>query len=313
MSVKLYKEPELKSPVMLCGWAGIGNVGLVAVNTMRRLVRAEEFGRIEPHAYFEPSRVVIRNGLIEEMRFPATKFYSYRGKGAANADSGGWGAPELEGRDLVFLAGEQQPADMPKAYEMAGEVLDVAESLGCERIYTSGASVTTIHHTVKPKVWAVPNSENLVPEVRRYGNTVLMSEVGGNDGEGAITGLNGLLLGVAKYREIEAICLMGEVPYYLQAAPWPYPRASISVLEVLGRILNVSLDLRELHETATKVEANIDQILEALATAEELPEQVRAEMERLRNPPHPELGPITEAEKRDILDHIDELFKGEER
>lgn len=313
MSVRLYKELELESPVMLCGWAGIGNVGLVAVNTMRRLVRAEEFGQIEPYDYFEPSRAVIRNGSIEEMRFPATKFYSYHGKGAVNEDFDVWEGPELKGRDLVFLAGEQQPADMPKAYEMAAEVLDVAEGLGCERIYTSGASVTTIHHTVKPKVWAVPNSEDLVPEVRRYGNTVLMSEVGGNNGEGAITGLNGLLLGVAKYREIEAICLMGEVPYYLQGAPWPYPRASMSVLEVLGRILGVSLDLRELQETADKVEANIDQILEALATAEELPAQVRAEMERLRNPPHPELGPITEAEKRDILDHIDELFKGEDR
>ena len=35
-------------------------------------------------------------------------------------------------------------------------------------------------------------------------------------------------------RDIEAVCLLGEVPYYLQGAPWPYPKASISVLEVLG-------------------------------------------------------------------------------
>jgi hypothetical protein len=295
MGARLYKTLELQRPIMLCGWSGIANVGLVAVNTMRRLLRAEEFGRIEPYGYFEPTQVVVANGLIEEMRFPATKFYGHHHKD----------------RDIVFVVGEQQPEDTEKAYQMAGEVLDVAEQLGCRRVYTSGASVTTIHHTAKPRVWAVPNTPRLVPEVRRYSNTILMSGAEGSDGQGAITGLNGLLLGVAKSRNIEAVCLMGEVPYYLKGAPWPYPKASISVLEVLGGILNIPLDLTDLHESSAKVEANIDQVLEALAGAEELPEQVREEMESLRHPQHADLGPITEAEKDDILDHIDELFKGE--
>jgi proteasome assembly chaperone (PAC2) family protein len=297
MGVRLNKEPELSTRVLRGGGGGIGNVGLVAATTLRRLVRAEEFGEVQPHEFFEPSRVIIRNGLIEEMRFPTTKFYSYRG-------------PE---QDLVLLAGEQQPVDVQKAYEMAELVLDQAERLGCRRIYTAAASVTTIHHTAKPRVWAVPNSRTLIPEIKQYKNTVLMSEIEGMDGAGAITGLNGMLLGVAKDRQIEAICLMGEVPYYLQGAPWPYPKASISVLEVLGRILNVSLDLSELTEMAARAQANIEQILEILSTNEDLPEQVRIEMERLRNPLRTQLGPITEAEKKEILEHIDELFKSEEQ
>jgi len=280
---------------MLCGWVGIGNVGLAAVSTLRRLLRAPEFGEIEPYEYFEPSRVVIRNGLIRQMRFPSTTFYSHR----------------LPDRDLLLLVGEQQPADEGKAYEMASQVLDVAERLGCRRIYTAAASVTTIHHTARPRVWAVPNTPALLSEVRRYGNTILMSEVDNTNSDGLISGLNGVLLGVAKNRGIEAVCLMGEVPYYLQAAPWPYPKASISVLEVLGNILRLPLDLSELHEMAAKVEVNIEQTLDALATAEELPEQVRMEMERLRKGQPPDIGPITEQEKREILEHIDELFKGE--
>jgi len=293
---------------MLCGWAGIGNVGLTAVSTLRRLVRAQPFGEIEPYEYFEPSRVIVKNGLIKEMRFPTTKFYSHRfvsGQPPVAAQGGHGGPP------LLLLVGEQQPADEGKAYEMASEVLNVAERLGCRRIYTSAASVTTIHHTARPKVWAVPNTPTLLTEVRKYGNTILMSEVGGTNGDGLISGLNGILLGVAKNRGIEAVCLMGEVPYYLQAAPWPYPKASISVIEVLGSILGLRLDLRELHEMAAKVEVNIEQILDALATAEELPEQVRTEMERLRQGKQPDIGPITEQEKREILEHIDELFKGE--
>jgi hypothetical protein len=34
-------------------------------------------------------------------------------------------------------------------------------------------------------------------------------------------------------------------------------------------------------------------------------------MERLREGKQPDIGPITEREKREILEHIDELFKGE--
>ena len=293
MGIRLYCEPNLKRPIMICGWSGIGKVGLVAINTMRRLAKAEPFGEIEPEGFFEPSRVLIVNGLIEDMRFPATRFYAFHGST----------------QDVVFLVGEQQPSDPHKTYEMAEMVLDVADMLGCRRIYTAGAGVTTIHHTNKPKVWAVPNSLDLIPEIREYRNTVLMSEIRDRQGEGAITGLNGLLLGVARSRDVEAICLMGEVPYYLQGAPWPYPKASISVLEVLGEILRVPLDLRELQETAEKVEANIDQVLDALVTADELPEQVREEMEILRHPRRADLGPITEAEQKDILEHIDELFK----
>jgi len=309
MGAKLYREYELRSAgppgpsarspeegtVMLCGWAGIGNVGLTAISTLRRLLRARPFGEIEPFEYFEPSEAIIRNGLIRELRFPATKFYSHR----------------LQDRDLLLLVGERQPEHEARAYEMANEVLDVAERLGCRRIYTSAASVTMIHHTARSRVWAVPNTPALLPEVRKYGNTILMSEVGSTDGDGLISGLNGVLLGVAKNRGMEAVCLMGEVPYYLQTAPWPYPKAAISVLEALGTILRLQLDLRELHEAAAKVEVNIEQVLNALATANELPEQVRMEMERLRQGKHPDLGPITDREKQEILEHIDELFKGE--
>ena len=281
--------------MMLCGWAGIGNVGLTAVSTLRRLVRAQPFGEVEPYEYFEPTRAVIKNGLIREMRFPATRLYSHR----------------LADRNLLLLVGEQQPEDEARAYDMAGEVLDVAQRLGCRRIYTSAASVTTIHHTARSRVWAVPNTPGLLSEIRKYGNTVLMSEVGGTNGDGLISGLNGVLLGVAKNRGVEAVCLMGEVPYYLQAAPWPYPKAAISVLEVLGSILRLHLDLSHLQEMAAKIEVNIEQVLDALAIAKELPEQVRTEMDRLRRGKHPDLGPITDREKQDILEHIDELFKGD--
>jgi len=45
---------------------------------------------------------------------------------------------------------------------------------------------------------------------------------------------------------LEGICLMGEIPDYLSRIPFPYPKASQSVLEVLTSILGIRNDLNVL-------------------------------------------------------------------
>jgi proteasome assembly chaperone (PAC2) family protein len=300
MATRLYKKPRLKDAIMFCGWPGIGNIGITAIDTLRRMLRAEEFGEIEPWDFFNPQKVLIKAGLLKALAFPGNKFYFQR----------------FRNQDLIFFIGDEQPTDGraryaegQKAYQMANLVLDVAAKSTCRRVYTSGAAVTQIHHTAKPRVWAVPNSPNLIEEVQAYENTVLMSQIGASRGQGAISGLNGLMLGVARKRGLDAVCLMGEIPYYLQAAPWPYPKASKSVLEVIGKILNLRMDLSELDNLAEAIDGTIEQFLESLYHAEAIPQEVKDEIEKLRYPQPTELGPITDEEKKRIMEHIDELFQ----
>lgn len=302
MGIKLYREPKLKNPIMFCGWPGIGNIGIIAIDTLRKILRAQEFGEIEPWDFFEPRRVLVERGLLKDLKFPSSKFYFQRNKN----------------QDLIFFIGREQPkeermryAEGQKAYQMANLVLDVGEKFGCQMVYTSGAAVTQIHHTAKPRVWAVPNNQKLIAKVKQYENTVLMSEIEGRSnigGQGTISGLNGLLLGVAKKRGIETICLMGEIPYYLQGAPWPYPKASKSVLEVLAKILDIEIDLDRLEELAKKIEEDVEELLERLYEAEailsEAGTQIKEDIEKLKY-----AGPITEEEQKEIMKHIGELFK----
>ncbi len=35
MGIRLYKEPRLEKPDMIVGWPGIGNIGIIAVDTKR--------------------------------------------------------------------------------------------------------------------------------------------------------------------------------------------------------------------------------------------------------------------------------------
>jgi len=300
MGIKLFTEPALERPDLLCGWPGIGNIGLLAVNTLKGDLEAEEFGEIEPWDFFYPTRVSIRNGLLRGLEFPTNKFY-YK---------------KLEKRDLIFFIGVEQPTEGEgrtyarggKAYQMANLVLDVAEKFGCRRIYTSGACVAPIHHTIKPRVISVVSSESLIAEVERYPNTVFINERGVGEGGGVITGLNGLLLAVAKKRGLESVCLMGEIPEWLSSSPFPYPKASKSVLEVFADILGISIGSNILNAMVVQIE----EIVEGLYNA--FPAEIKERYDERKLAIQARPGGIAEADARWIKDHIDEIFqkKGEQ-
>ena len=301
MGIVIYKEPELENPVMVASWPGIGNIGIIAVDTLKNMLGAEELGEIEPWDFFYPKKVLIRNGELKDVEFPTSKFYFKR----------------TGETDLLFFVGEEQPSDGgrtyaegKKAYHMANLVLDVAQKFGCKRVYTSGAAVAPIHHTARPKVWAVPNTKSLISEVKTYENTILMSEIEGRGGQGNITGLNGLLLGVARKRGIEAICVMGEIPVYLQGFPLPYPRASKSVLEVLTTALGIEIDMDRIAGFIEQSDSQIEQLYE------KFPPEIKEQLDKLKfvsyaQPTEP--APITEEDKKRILEDIDKFFKKEHK
>jgi len=291
MGIKLYKRPDLEKPMMFVGWPGIGNIGILAVNALKDILSGEEFGEIESWDFFYPRKVFIQDGLLKDLEFPSNKFYHAR----------------IEKKDLIIFIGEEQPAfggrmyaSGEKAYEMANLVIDVSLQFGCQRIYTSGACVSPIHHQMKPRVCAVVSSEELKEEVAHYPNTVLMSELEGrSEGQGVITGLNGLLLGVAKKRGLGGICLMGEIPDWLSGASFPYPRASRSVLEVFAQILGIQVDLGFL-ET---LEAKIEEIVESFYA--KFPSEMKEEYDQRKSKAPSEPGPITIQAQV----YIDERFK----
>ncbi len=297
MKIRYLSEPDLVNPVMIASWPGIGNIGLIAVDTLRRSLNTEQFAYIEPWDFFYPNKAVIRDGQLLDLTFPSSAFYFKK-----------------TGRnDLIFFIGEEQPADGGrvyaegnKAYAMANLVLNVAQRFDCHRIYTSGAAVAPIHHTMRSGVWAVPNSDNILDELKKYSNVLLMSDVEGREGSGNITGLNGLLLGVANRRGIEAVCLMGEIPIYLQGFPFPYPKASKSVIEVLSAALNITAEMDTINQLSLQSEQELSDLYE------KLPAEIRDQLDRLKQVSasvSEGMGAITEEDKKKILEDIDKFFK----
>ncbi len=260
MGLRFYSEPRCAKPFLLVGWPGIGNVGIIAVDGLRKAVGADPIGEIEPWDFFYPSKAIFKGGVLEDLAFPRNTFY-YKRHG---------------GRDLLFFIGDEQPsvegkayAEGVKAYKLAHLVLDAAGRFGCRRIYTSGAAVAAIHHAMIPQVWAVPTGPELLDEVKRIPNTVLMSD-------GSISGLNGLLLGVARQRGFAGMCVMGEVPMYVAHFPLLYPRASKSVMQFLARSLDMSVDLGWLDDVIKESDEQVEEIYK------KIPAEMRTQLEKLR-------------------------------
>jgi len=231
--VKIYARPKLNSPNMLAAWPGIGNVSTIVATYLRRKLAFKELGEIEPSYFFDPIGVIARDTVIEAPQFPQSKFYYWKNKGG--------------GSDVILFIGEDQPAS--KSYELASCVLDMALKFQARRIYTCAAAVTRIHHTEQPRVWGVATNRHLARDLQQYD---LLRR-----GNLQIAGLNGLLLGVAKEKDIDGICLLGEVPMY--ATRVQNPMAALAIVNVLTPMLGIGIDTDELAQQASEAREKMKQ------------------------------------------------------
>jgi len=231
--IKRVRTPKLVNPSLVAAWPGVGNVALIAVTYLKDKLKAKVLGELDPSGFFDLGGVFIKDNLIELPEFPQSTFYYWSSRG--------------KGKDLIIFLSESQPAF--GAYEYVGRVLDVAESFGIRRVYTLAAAVTE-HHPDEPRVLGAATSPELLNELKTH-DVVLA-------GDFYVAGLNGLLLGAAKERDMEGICLLGETVKY--AAKLANPRSSQAVLEVLTRLLEVKIDMSELKEFAEGTEKQLRQI-----------------------------------------------------
>ena len=232
--VKLFAQPKLNSPNMLAAWPGIGNVAMLVATYLQKKLGFKELGEIEASRFFDPIGVLVKDNVVEAPQFPRSKFYYWKNKGG--------------GSDIILFIGEDQPS--AKGYELANCVLDVGLRFKIKRVYTCAAAMTRIHHTEPPGVLGVATSQSAAEDLKKY--DLIQA------GNLQIAGLNGLLLGVAKERDIEGICLLGEVPVY--ATRIQNPMAALAVLKVLTKMLDIEIDMAELAQLAKETKERMKQV-----------------------------------------------------
>jgi hypothetical protein len=278
-AIRLYREPKLKNPFMVAAWPGMGGVAIIAARYLREKLGAQEFGSIEPDEFFDLGGVLIEQNIVKDIEFPESKFYVWQGSG---------------GSDLLIFIGEAQP--VMKGYRLANLVLDIAQKFKVKRVYTFAAAPNHIHHTKRPRVLAVATKPKLTEELKRYDVTLL--------GEGSISGLNGLLLGAAKTRNIDGICLLGEIPIYTTQIA--NPRSSKAVLQVLSQMSGLEVDLSDMDNWAREMDEEVEEKIDLLKKS--FGEEARALLDYFER-----LAEQTSAEEMQSEYRTDELLKEIER
>ncbi|MBI3033949.1 PAC2 family protein [Candidatus Woesearchaeota archaeon] len=220
--------PSIKSPVLMEGLPGIGNVGKVAVDFIVEELKAEKlydlFSYSLPHSVF-----VNENNLVE---LPGISIYHKKGK-----------------LDMLFLAGDVQPIDEVSCYDFCDTVLDILSQFNGREVITLGG-IGLPHIPKKPKLYCTGNSREIV---RRYcSGTNVNSSLFGI--VGPIIGVSGILLGLAQRRNIEAVSLLAETyarPMYLGI------RGAREMVRVLDKKLSMGIDLAALDKEVRDIEAEI--------------------------------------------------------
>ncbi|MEM0030223.1 MAG: proteasome assembly chaperone family protein [Candidatus Nitrosocaldus sp.] len=235
------KPPRLNEPYMICGFPGSGYVGKLAVEHLVQELNAKPI--IDIYSYSFPPQVVIRHdGTVELMKNSIYYWQSDGGKG--RDDGSGRSSSSSNGtNDLLLLTADAQPLTPEGEHLLAEAIIDIADGLNTKMVFTLAAYITGVF-VDKPRVYATATSADIIEGFKSRGIATMDN--------GSITGMNGLLLGMARLKGIRGVCLLAETSGYVVDA-----KASQAVLKSLLELVNMSIDMSSLEKRAKDTEVII--------------------------------------------------------
>lgn len=228
-------QQELHHPWLIAVWPGMGNVAISAGYFLMAKLGMTQLAEFSPTDVFDIDHVQVDRGLIRIGQRPRTRFFV-------------WRDPEGQ-RDLVVLLGEAQAPT--GRYIFAKKLLEYAVSFGIERVFTFAAMATQMHPEHESRVFAAATNGEALKDLEE--RELLLLE------DGNISGLNGVLLGAAAEAGLSGTCLLGEMPHIF--SQFPFPKASLAVLEVFKTIAGIEIDTSELEEQSQTMERQLGEIL----------------------------------------------------
>jgi proteasome assembly chaperone (PAC2) family protein len=281
--ITLIGRPRLRRPVLLAGfdgWNDAGESATTALDAIGAALGAETFATVDPEEFFDfqETRPTVR--LVDGRRhvdWPATELRAAR-------------LPAAE-HDLILVRGHEPNL---RWRTFASEIIEAATTFRVEMVVTVGALLADVPHTRPVQVVSSAGErtlgERLGLPVSRY--------------EGP-TGILGVLGDAAMQADIPSVGLWAALPHYVHLAPNPW--GAMALVEELGRLLGLAVDVGELAAQTEgfdaavadlveenpelagyieRLEADADEDDDPPALADLPPEQLVAEVERfLRDHP----------------------------
>lgn len=206
--LRLLFKPELKNPVFIEGLPGFGEVGKLASELLVKFTNAKLFAELYS-PYFLDYIAIEDDGIC---RLPRYQFYA-----CSNCDP-----------NLVILTGDLQPSseEVVGHYDLNDTILDYLEGVNCKRVITLGGYPTQTAGV--GGIYVAATSEDLVASLAKQGASIYQG--------GRIVGAAGLVLGLAKLRGMDGICILGTT-----RGMFPDRYTAMAIFKFLTKMLGLKL------------------------------------------------------------------------
>ncbi len=271
----LHRSHFNTEPLLFAAWTGAGNVGILAMDYLRRKLDCHLFAQIDMSQFITPDSIVVDSGVAHFPDTPQSVFYHHHNP------------------DLIIFESNAHAGGVYDV-EVMRAILELTKELNTPRIYTAAALPQSVSHLDQPRVLYACNNPGLKGELESRGLEPMP--------DGIISGLNGLMLGFAGAKGVDAVCLLATIPAY--AGTLTYPRAALSIITKLVEITGVDIDFSELEhdiELADPMFAQIEEKIKEFFSAGVFEEE-------------PELpGVQREDVPKYVMDRIEVMFKNAAR
>ena len=244
--MEIFQIPQLRQPIMIVAFSGWSDAGEAATGALTHLMENLSHGSLSSEAVlvaeYEPEdfydfqvnrpMISVDDSLVRSVNWPSTQIY-------------GLSTPEFE-NDFVLVLGVE-PSMKWKTFTTL--LLDLADDLEVELVVTLGAMLADAPHT-RP-ISITITSQN---EIARSALNIERSHYEGPVGIMSVLGMEFEKAG------IPTIAVWASVPHYVQNAP--SPKATLSMLIEIERLLKVEFEHGSLADEAFTWERSIDELAE---------------------------------------------------
>jgi len=234
--IKEVASPKLKNPIFIAAWPGMGEVAYRCALFLKEVLGFKMFAKLQAYRYFKPAAITVEKGIIDIPDIPVGFFYYY--KGGKNS------------QDIILFLGEAQPP-LEYAEALSLAIVSFVKKYKVGTMFTFAAKPEPIDHRAPSNVWVASTHGDLLKVFSKLGSKILT--------EGQVSGLNGIILGVAKRKGLKGVCLLGEIPFY--TVQIENPKAVKSILDLISKGLKLNLDLASIEKRSKFIEDEIDKLI----------------------------------------------------
>lgn len=223
-------KSRVQNPTFVEGLFGVGHVGFLAANHLIEELNLDKVADVYSPHFAEPFSPKDTPGVV----------YTEEGVAELHKNELFWSPDD----NLFVYRGLYQGDYCEFYYRHANRVIDLCEEVGVKEVFTLGG-LGTGEEIEEPEARAVITSPDMKREIGQFAKVLE-----GKPNHPAVTGLSGLLIGLAFRNGMRGISLLGETH-----GAFPDPRAAKAVLETLCQIKGIDIDYEGLDEAAEEIES----------------------------------------------------------